>query len=319
MSSHATRNFGPDIGCDLIEWGDRLTPRPLENAVVYAVAIVGLVLARHNIRHSRDYLTTITGRPASIFRVWKHYQRMIVGLARKLRVARGITPPFILADEPSAREFVRLAETGEQAFFGTFHVGDSDLLGCMLAEKFTRQLSMVRLRVGNSRDTERLTRRFGAAVNFLWVDQPEDILLGIKTAVDSGRSIALQCDRVDHVSKTGVFRFLGENRRFPVTIYHLAALFQKPVLFAFSLPGADGSCVIHTSSVFRPDPEATRAEVLRAGALHFQRVLDLLEAALRRDPYQWFNFIPLNPVAPVESATTAAEGPGHDRQTTPPT
>ena len=58
----SARNFGPSFGCDLIVLGDRITPRPLEHAVVYLVALVGLVLARRNIPHSRAYLQAVTGR-----------------------------------------------------------------------------------------------------------------------------------------------------------------------------------------------------------------------------------------------------------------
>lgn len=291
------RNFGPDIGCDLIEWGDRLLPRPLEHPACYASALVGLVLARRNIRHSREYLAAVTGRPASIFQVWKHYERMIYGLGRKLRAGRGLAPRFVAADP--AGEFHALARSGEQALFGTFHIGDSDLLGCMLSREFSRRLTMVRLRVENSPDTDRMARRFGALMDFLWVNDPAELLFGIKNAIADGRSLAIQCDREEHASKTAYFRFLGARRRFPVTIYHLSALFGKPVAFAFAMPDEAGAAIVHTSSVFRPDPQAARAEVLAAGEAHFQGVLDTVEAMLRRDPYRWFNFVPLNSVEPA--------------------
>ena len=294
MSTPAARNFGPAFGCELIVAGDRICPRPLEHPMLYGCALVGLVLARRNIPHSRAYLTAVTGRPASIFQVWKHYERMIYGLGRKLRAARGLVPELRLADAEASREFVALAESGEPALFGTFHVGDSDLLGCMLARKFSRRLTMVRLRVGNSTDTDMMAKNFGDLVDFLWVNRPEDVLFGIKDAMSAGASLALQCDREEHASKTGAFTFLGARRRFPVTIYHLAALFRRPVAFAFAMPQEDGHAAVHTSPVFRPDPEASRAEVIAAGEAHFQQVLNTLEAELRRNPYVWFNFTPLN-------------------------
>lgn len=289
------RNFGPSFGCDLLMLGDRVCPRPLEHPALYLCALVGLVLARRNIPHSRAYLAAVTGRPASIFQVWKHYERMIHSLGRKLRAARGLVPRVILP--PSAPDdYGRLVNSGGGLLFGTFHVGDSDLLGCLLSRLFTRRITMVRLRVGNSTDTERLAEKFGANIDYLWIDRPEDLLLGIKGALDEGRPVALQCDREEHASRTAVFRFLGARRRFPFTIYHLAALLRKPVGIAFATPTEDESSEIHTPPIFFPDPNATREEVLRAGAEHFQTVLDTLEAALRRDPYVWFNFRPLNTV-----------------------
>ncbi len=300
------RNFGPGFGCDLIVLGDKVTPRPLEHAVVYLVALVGLVVARQNIPHSRAYLEAVTGRPASIFQIWKHYQRMVFGLVRKLRAARGITPRVVLPPTAPA-DYAKLRDSGDGLLFGTFHVGDSDLLGCLLGPFFSKRVTMVRLRVGNSDDTERLVGRFGEHIDYLWINRPEDVLFGIKNALSEGRPIALQCDRDEYASRTEYFRFLGTRRRFPFTIYHLSALLRKPVAIAFAVPRADGASELHTPPVFTPCAKASRDEVLRAGAEHFQGVLDTLEGLLRRDPYVWFNFTPLNP---PESASAEPAGAG---------
>ncbi len=294
----SARNFGPSFGCDLIVLGDRLTPRPLEHAVVYLVALVGLVLARRNIPHSRAYLQAVTGRPASLFQVWKHYQRMVFSLVRKLRAARGLLPRVVLPPSAPA-DYAKLRDSGDGILFGTFHVGDSDILGCLLGPFFSRRVTMVRLRVGNSADTERLARKYAGHLDYLWIDRPEDVLFGIKGAIGEGRPIALQCDRDEHASRTEYFRFLGARRRFPFTLYHLAALLRKPVGIAFAVPRADGASEVHTPPLFFPDPAAPRDEVLRAGAEHFQGVLDTLEAILKRDPYVWFNFTPLNEPEPA--------------------
>lgn len=292
------RNFGPSFGCDLIVLGDKITPRPLESAVVYLVALVGLVLARRNIPHSRAYLEAVTGRPASLFQVWKHYQRMVFSLVRKLRAARG-HPPRVVLPPTAPADYATLADAGDGLLFGTFHVGDSDLLGCLLGHLFPRRITMVRLRMANSADTERLARKYGANVDYLWIDRPEDVLFGIKDAIAEGRPIALQCDRDEHASRTAHFRFLGARRRFPFTIYHLSALLRKPVAIAFAVPRADGASEIHTPPVFIPAPGASRDEVLAAAAAHFQGVLDTLESILRKDPYVWFNFTPLNEPEPA--------------------
>lgn len=293
------RNFGPPGGDRMILAGDALVPRPLKSAVLFLVAAVGLVLARKNIRHSRAYLETVTGRPAGILGVWKHYHRLLISLHRKLRVAAGRDNPRSKpADPAAAEEYFALARSGEPALFGTFHVGDSDLIGCLLTRNFSRRVTMIRLRMANSGDTERLARRFGEGVDIVWINRPEEMVVALNRALESGGSIALQCDREEHATRTAYFRFLGANRRFPVTIYHLAALYSRPVAIAFAFTGDDGVTVVHTPPLFRPAPGASRAEVVEAGKAHFQVTLDLLEKLLREDPYLWFNFLPLNSVEP---------------------
>lgn len=286
------RNFGPRL--DLMLLPDRVLPASCRPAMHGIYAVVGLVLARKNIRHSREYLLAVTGRPAGIVAVWRHYWRLIASLHRKLRVAAGDRMEFRIRNPDSHGDFEALAASGEPAMFGTFHVGDSDLLGFMLAERYGRRIAMVRLRVGNSSDTDRLAGRFSGKVRFIWVNRPDEALLAMKTAVLAGESVALQCDRLEHASNAEPFRFLGARRLFPFSIYRLALIFGRPVMFAFAMPAENGDAGVIVSEVFRPDPTASREDNLAAARLHFQRVLDTLETELRANPEQWFNFTPLN-------------------------
>ena len=288
----ARRNFGPRL--DLMLLPDRVLPPRFRPAPDGFYAVVGGGRARQNNRHSRDYLRVATGRPAGIVAAWRHYRSLIASLHRKLRVAAGEPADFRILNPDAAADFLALAASGEPVFFGTFHVGDSDLLGFMLGEKLGRRVSMVRLRVGNSSDIDRLAGRFGDKVRLIWVNRPEDALLALKEAVMAGESVALQCDRPEHATRAEPFRFLGARRLFPFSIYHLALLFDRPVAFAFAMPEPDGAVGVTAGAVFRPDAGKSRDANLAAARAHFQGVLDVLEARLLADPMQWFNFTPLN-------------------------
>jgi predicted LPLAT superfamily acyltransferase len=117
----------------------------------------------------------------------------------------------------------------------------------------------------------------------------------VKHAAQSGRSIALKCDRPEYSSKLEPFHFLGERRLFPFTIYHLAILFKLPVIFCVGVPQGRDESLLHGSPVFEPDG-GTKEENLARGRIHFQNVLTQIEALIRTSPYLWFNFTPLNPV-----------------------
>jgi predicted LPLAT superfamily acyltransferase len=286
------RNFGPRV--DLMLLPDRVLPASTRTVIHGFYAIVGLVLARKNIAHSREYLRLVTGRPAGLVAAWRHYRSLIASLHRKLRVSAGEPLAFRIRNPESASDLDAINAARTPALFGTFHVGDSDLLGFMLAERYDRPLSMVRLRVGNSSDIDRLAARFSGKVRFIWVNRPDDTLLALKDAVLAGDSVALQCDRLEHSANAEPFRFLGARRLFPFSIYRLALIFNRPVLFAFSMPGADGEPGVIVTDAFRPDSSASREDNLATARRHFQRVLDTLETELRANPTQWFNFTPMN-------------------------
>ncbi len=187
-----------------------------------------------------------------------------------------------------------LVRSGAQVLYGTFHIGCSDLLGFCLADGFC-PISMIRLKVGNSHDVERFTRHYkGLGLNIIWVNNPQEIILGINNAIQRKDSIAMQCDRVDYSSKNESFLFMGARRSFPFTIYHLSAIYRLPVAFCFSFNTKDG-VITHAPAPFYP--AESKKETLRLGRKHFQKLLTEVEELLREYPYHWFNFDGLNPIA----------------------
>ena len=255
-------------------------------------------------RHSRDYWRALTGEEPTIRMVHRHFFAFMESLLVKLRSGRGRLPTFTFAPEcmDTGPLFEQLCRSPRQALFGTFHVGHSDMMGCMLRD-FERRISMVRLQVANSHDTDLMERTFSDNVRILWINQPEAFLFALKEALQSGHSLALQCDRAEFTSRTGAFRFLGANREFPMTIYWLSHLFQCPVVFAYTGPERpEGPIEVHTSPIF--EPSSTRADTLAQAKEHFQNVLTDLEEHLRRHPCLWLNFSPLN--RPVDEEGTTA-------------
>jgi predicted LPLAT superfamily acyltransferase len=181
--------------------------------------------------------------------------------------------------------------------FGTFHFGGSDLLGYLLGER-GRRVSILRLRVENSHDTTLLGQRYGEHVSFLWVNDPKSLIFDLKAALDAGLSLALKCDRLEFSAKNERFHFLGADRLFPFTIYHLALLFGRPLAFCVAVPGVRAQTLrLTASSIFEPATGRSREENLQEARAHFQGVLAELESLLRVQPYQWFNFLPLNPAS----------------------
>ena len=310
MTSEAkplARNPGPFWGYQFLRLCDKVLPefvfKPLR-AFGTAVALVFMPIQR---RHSHAYLSVVLPRAVSLLDIFRHFFAFEESLMLKLRVANGRPHSTVVA--PGSKHFKEYLESGNYAFLGTFHVGRSDLLGFLLGPREQHRVFMVRQRVANSHDTEKLGALFGQWLTFIWVNEPENLLFAIKEAVGSGGSVAMKCDRLEFSSKTEVFRFLGAQRLFPFTIYHLAVIFKLPVLLSVGIPGGASISVLHSSPKWMPEPGLSKTENLARAHSHFQEFLDRLEELLRSNPYLWFNFIELNPVASPAEVTALPRSP----------
>lgn len=301
-SDSRPRNPGPSWGYWFLQQADHWLPRPLFRASLMLGTWVALAFMGGQRRHSRDYLTLVLNRPPRLLEVWRHFFAFADFLMVKLRVARGV-PHHCRLDPVHGPAFDALVDSGRPALFGTFHFGHSDLLGFLLGGR-GRRVAMIRQQVGNSDDTRWLGRLFGQWVSFIWVNDPAGLPFALKETVEAGGSLAMQCDRLEFSAKVAPFDFLGRMRLFPFTIYHLALLFDRPVVFCVGVPESDAATIVVASPVFTPDGAGREANLRRA-RVHFQAVLAQLETLVRQHPLLWFNFLPLNPeTGPPAPATS---------------
>ena len=299
VTTDKMRNHGPTWGYAFLVHAQRLVPRWLLHVPLAIGTWVAVARLPEPRRYSREFLTSVFGRPARLREVWRHFFNYLELLLLRLRVANG-APPRCTLDPENAADFEALMQSGEPALFGTFHFGHSDLLGFLLVGR-GRRVAMVRLRVGNSADTDMFERQFGHAVTFIWANDPESVLFVMKEALQRGDSLAMQCDRL-FSSRTEAFDFFGARRLFPFATYYLAVLFQRPVMFCFGVPDGGGGTRVIASPLFRANPDLDRAENLARARAHFQAVLVRLEALVRQHPFLWFNFLPMNPIAASDAA-----------------
>ncbi|MES1194973.1 MAG: hypothetical protein ABUL65_03700, partial [Opitutus sp.] len=192
----ATRNPGPSWGFGFLSWAEQSWPRWFFRPVLMAGTWVGLAFMPAQRTHSREYLAVVLGRPPTLVEVWRHFFAFADFLMLKLRAGRGVGVKCTLEPENTAM-FEALVRAKQPALFGTFHFGGSDLLGYLLSD-LGQHISILRMQVGNSGDTRRLGEQFARHVSFIWVNDPSQMLFALKTAIEAGESLALQCDRVEH-------------------------------------------------------------------------------------------------------------------------
>lgn len=295
-----SRNPGPSWGYQFMRGCDRLLPelvfRPLRAAGT-AVAVACMPAQR---RHSREYLRTVLPDRPRLRDVFRHFLAFEESLMLRLRVINGLQHRCDPA--PDAVGFPEWLGRDFPVLLGTFHVGVSDLLGFVLGHRERRLVHIVRLRVGNSHDTERLFAKFGDWVRLVWINEPAELVFALKEAAAQPGAIAMQCDRAEFSSRLEPFEFLGATRLFPFTIYELARLFDRPVILSVGVPATPDRSVLHDSPIFRPNPAEPREATRARAREHFQAFLRRLEKLLRQHPYLWFNFTPLNPAVPSPSS-----------------
>ena len=285
-------NPGPNWGYQTIAFWERVLPGPVFRLVLGIGTAIGMAFMPQQRKAGREYWCKLNGTEPSIWEQYRHFRSFMDGLVLKLQAGRNKFPQFQFSPEAHSGPFVELCHSSQPAIFGTFHIGHSDMMGCMLRD-FGRKISMVRLKVGNSFDTDEMERIFRNTVSFLWINRPEEFLFSLKETLQEGKSLALQCDRTEYSSRTCTLNFLGEQREFPMTIYYLSHMFQYPVVFAFTGPLEPcGKIQVYTSPVFQPLRD--RKEHLREATRHYQEVIDSLQRHLHRYPELWFNFIPLD-------------------------
>jgi predicted LPLAT superfamily acyltransferase len=291
QSSASSRNPGPSWGMDFLRLADRALPEALFRPLRAAGTWVALALMAPQRGASRSYLQAVLGREPRPGEQFRHFFALCESLMLKLRVADGRPHRCVLG--PDSEEFGAWLRSGGPAFLGTFHIGNSDLTGFLLASQDRRRVHIVRLRMGNSADTEALARRLGGLVSYVWVNEPGDLLFALKEAASGGDIVALQCDRAEHVSRTESFDFLGARRIFPVTIYHLAFIFNRPVFLSIGAQAGPDVSAVHASPPFTPAAGEGREAGLERARAHFQAFLARVESYLRSNPYDWLNFRPL--------------------------
>ncbi|MEZ0215621.1 MAG: hypothetical protein ACAH89_00630 [Rariglobus sp.] len=299
-SATPARNPGPSWGYRFLRACDRYLPEILFRPARALGTWVALAFMGQQRRHSRDYLRVAFGREPTHLEVFRHFFTFTEMLMLKLRVANGRPHRGELA--PGSEDLRRLIDNNEDALLGTFHFGDSDLVGFLFGGQEKRRVSMVRQRVGNSHDMEKLGELFGRWVTFIWVNEGDNLLFALKDALSAGGSLALKCDRLNFSARTEAFRFLGTRRLFPFTIYYLSMIFDRPVIMSVAVPGAPGESIIHSIPRWCPDARLSRAVNLTSARIHFQLFLDLVESLIRQNPYWWLNFLELNPEAPASSS-----------------
>lgn len=276
------------LGILAFVWLLGLLGRRIARAILWPVVAYYYLTSARARRASRDLLRRV-GMPVSERAVFRHLLRFgQVALDRVLFV-EGAASSFRL--DPGPVELLHELRTSPRGvlLLGA-HVGSFEALAGFARSHDLKVTPVVNTE--GSRTFMSVLERLDSDLSARLVDLGRDRLgavFEIRARLERGEHVALLADRCLEDERAVLVPFLGQPARFPAGPYLLAATIGCPVYFVAALYRGDDVYEIRAER-FADRVELPRSD--RESALgHFAtRYAERLEALVRSDPYNWFNF-----------------------------
>jgi predicted LPLAT superfamily acyltransferase len=268
--------------------------RAVARLLLYPITLYFVLRRAPERAASRAWLARVHGRPASLWQVGRHIHTFAATILDRV---------FLLGDGAASldRRFdvdvrgldelhAHLDQGRGMLLFGS-HLGSFEVLR-VLSQRRPEYTIRVVLDKGHNPALTQLLDNLNPGVAATVIDAGQDgpaLMLAIQQAVQAGALVALLVDRAHPGGQTVDAPFFGEDARFPVAPWLIAAALKAPVTLAFGLyrGGNRYELLFENFSDAVDIPRPRRAEAL---ALLIRRYAARLEAVARSAPYNWFNF-----------------------------
>lgn len=269
----------------LIVWLARRAGRRLCRVLLYPIVAYFVVTDQTARRASREFLSTVRGRPAGWHDVFEHVFTFAATLLDRVYMAVGDFDRFEVTIE-GLPLVERALESGRGCVLLGSHLGSFDLL--MLARQAMdgRPVSVL-MRVDPRARLRRLAGIDDAGLDVIEVGRP-DSLLRAHAVLERGGIVAALADRVDGGARLPV-SFFGRSTAMPLAPHVLAARSSASVLMCFGLYEGANRYRIEFVDFGPPAPPRSRGAELQPVV---DRYAEGLEHQARLWPLNWFNFYP---------------------------
>lgn len=280
---------GGAAGLRIMVWIALALGRRALTFVLYFVALYFLLVRKVERQASRQFLTRVFNKPASLLKVYRHFltfARVTADRIYFLSGKSGIVPVHITG----AENIERFVSQGCGCVMISSHLGSIEAAREMARSQKSVDVHMVLDRTVNQELIQRLEAIDSDFARFL-IDagQPSAQLgLAIGDALKNGEPVGFLGDRHRPDDRTVICDFMGEPARFPVGPLLIASVLRAPVVIVFSvyINGAYEVICEPFSEAFSL-PRDRRQQALQKSV---QRYADRLALHAERAPYNWFNF-----------------------------
>lgn len=169
------------------------------------------------------------------------------------------------------------------------HVGSFEVLRCLALRRKQLPLKILMYQDHNAMITRILdTLNPEVAASVINLAEPT-ALFEMKEALEQGSMVGMLGDRVLTGEKKVACTFLGENINFPAGPFKLAEMLGVPVIGFFGIYTGGNRYEVHHTPLYDGRKVAGEPHVVTVNRLT-QTYVNSIEAMVRRQPYNWFNF-----------------------------
>ncbi len=239
-------------------------------------------------RASRAYLRRVLGREPRLRERYRHLFYFATTIHDRMFIADAHDDPLCIAIEGAELMHAQQA-TGRGAILLGAHLGSFEIVGMV-----GRRIPGVRVAMAMYEENAGKLPALLAALGRKGTAQIVPLgkvnsMLRIAECIDSGEFVGILADRSFGTEARQPVRLLGEAVGLPTGPMRIAAALGCPVIFIAGLyRGANRYQVVFEKVAdFAGVHGAARRSAIEAA---IERYASLLEAHVRRDPYNWFNF-----------------------------
>ncbi len=264
--------------------------RAIARLFLFPITLYFLIRRGAERRASRDYLTRVFRRRASLIEVARHIHCF----------ASTITDRVYLLSEHFRRFELRthgldplhaIMDRGQGVLLLGSHLGSFEALRVLSLLRPNTKVRVV-LDVSHNPAITSLLGALNPEIARTVIDAGQDgtaIVLAIREALEEGALVTLLADRMHPGEKTVRAVFLGDNADFPVSPWLIASVLKVPVALCFGLFLGGNRYDLHFE-VLTESLHIDRRHRQQQLAQWVQRYADRIEHHLRIAPYNWFNF-----------------------------
>ena len=282
------RERGTVFSLKLIAWLALTLGRPTGRLLLYPICLYFMIFSRGGRRASRQYLTRVLGRRATLLHVFNHHYTFAATLMDRAFLFAGRYRMFDLKKH-GLEVMLPLLNSKRGILLLGAHMGSFDLVRIEGEAAYGTVVNMM-MYEDNARKVNTVIASLGGKEHMRVIPVGGiDALLRAQERVEQGEMIAILADRGVANDRTVRVPFFGKEAMFPAGPILLANALKVPVVLFFGIYKG-GNRYEEYFELFAPEinlGRATRQEELEAWV---QRYAARLEHYCRLAPYNWFNF-----------------------------
>ena len=279
---------GTPFALRLILWIAQHLGRGFSRLFLYPITLYFLLMAKPQRSASRQYLSRILGRQATLSDVARHIHCFASTILDRV---------FLLADRSSEFNIqrnnpegvYRLLDQGQGCLLLGAHLGSFEVLRAPAINECKMPLKILMYPNHN----EQISKIFmglnpEVAQSILPLGET-DTMLKVADAVAEGKAVAMLGDRAIGSEKSVNCRFLGKMAQLPAGPMLLASVLKVPVILFVGLHMGGNRYELYFEKLADQvviDRNQRDADLQK----WMQRYADRLEYYARKAPYNWFNF-----------------------------